>query len=581
MALAIDNGSASGTSGSVLTSALPAAESEPLADGSTAALASSGIDNPIRPASNAKAGTAEDTKAVVGADAVPAHGNAIAAADAMGIATVASMAIDSTSNGSSLLCNGTWDPSRQAPQTSAGNKADSKSNITSGRSGSKPMESTGAGKFTASSQPRGNDTLPSVGLSNTADPPSISTSARPSNDVRERLFARAGVSAGPEDEKENGLLSDMSKPKSKSRSTARGLTTSGAQAHNSDLVQLAPRGTASNAIAVAAKLSKSARTSGKGMGSGSCIRLVASTHAMSPEKSQLLLSDLALYKLLKDSQKDINDYDWKKFIPEIRQEGKSPLLLLKDSVTKLEAAVDGGVLVSSGPMQSFLDFLSREATEERLNARQPDLCNCWYSLISKIASKIHMLQDPARRKLLMPTMKVLATRLQDALGSGNSVIAANSKECMMRIASLSGLAGYSSIIAAVCDGVMQTLASRRKELIRAGCSRPFALAMAIAPDKSILRCEKQGEMISETMVTLIISKSQEVRDAGRLAYHILDSRSINGIILTIDKKLKFRSPKAMSYLRLAKDNAKVEMSEGGDLFSWIKDNGYGHFPLAL
>ena len=540
MALTTDNGPASGTctSSPTLISAPPVAEPLPLADGSTVELASSGTDNPLRPASNANAGTAEDSKAVVGVEVAPAHGG-----------TNLSMAMLSTSTASKLLPEDTFDRPRHGPNPTAGGKPDTNCR----RSGPRLKASIGAARTTTS-----------------ATTPSISTTARTG------VGGQKGITRA-EVEKENGEVLD----RSKSMSGQMPALGSGAHAHNSVPVQLAPRGTASNAIAVAAKLNKSARTSGKGLGPGSRIRIVASTHPMSPEKSPLLLSDLALYKLLKDSQKDISAYDWKKFIPEIRQEGESPLQLLKDSVTKLEAAVDGGILASAGPLQSFIDFLSREATEERLNARQPELCNCWYSLVSKIASEIHMFKDPARRKLLMPTMKVLATRLQDALGSGNSATAANSKECMMRIASLSGLAGYSSVIAALCDGVMQTLASRRKELIRAGCSRPFALAMAIAPDKSIRRCENQGEMISETMVTLIISKSQEVRDAGRLAYHILDSRSINGIILTIDKKLKFRSPKAMSYLRLAKDNAKVEMSEGGDMFSWIKDNDYGHFPLAL
>ena len=192
-ALATQQDSVSGADRSALILESPAA-------GHTA---KSSTDNVRLTAPTKSAGTIEETTALVDPEAAPAHDVTIASTDAMGIAKAASMAMVRTSNAPGLLSEDTVDPPHQNPNPTASTELDTNGR----RSGPRPKASTGAARSSTSLLPRSNGDLPSTGCSNTAEPPSISTTAH-TGVGRQKGIARAEV------EKANGVVLARSKPKS-------------------------------------------------------------------------------------------------------------------------------------------------------------------------------------------------------------------------------------------------------------------------------------------------------------------------------------------------------------------------------
>ena len=557
MALAPDNGPASGTSSPTLISAPTATHLLPLADSSTAELASSVTDNPNRPASNE---ATEDAKA---AGAAEAHGGTKASPDVTDIGANASISMVPTSSAPSLLSEDAVETPRPAPNKVPCTKSDTF-----------PLQSN---------KVAGSAAMPKPSLVSRTDRAEITNKA---NVQGRRIGALHGTTS---------LSGTTDASLGKTLATIRAMSTENLGKYSSNLV--ARRGCGKENGPTSANAPTSSR---RGFSARSATNSI--TFSTIPAKASVESSEAGAlsssphhhdYRKMmtrKDPLPTIIyfDVDFKKeeqltvlqvlpLLKKIFDSGIGDPQRLQRAADALNDCLERRGLDHPKCRLRLLQFIADNVSHPHLNHCRPQLSNAFHKLFRVCASQLSTM-SPTDVKPLIPMLLAMSSEfLMEPRGPMSStnlpktISARNSANQFALLVSANDPMQFMFIGRQLGNAIIET----NKPAQKIGCAHSLAIVVEIAPSELIVSLERgtgkktTKELLSRASIELLAGRNggEDVRKAGKMLCHRLEAKGYVEISDRIEEKL---SKSQKSYL----DRSKAAAEEDWERFGakWLSEN---------
>ena len=503
--------------------------SPPTTDPIVEPLADAGTDNPIRPASNANAGSIDDTKAVAGAETAPAHGVTIAPTDGMVMAPIPNAPGQVSKDAARILPDST--PIASAPCKTSGANAAIGMSLNHKGDGAIPFErSSNVGRDAGRHQDKENADAPARPISGMTEPrsmPGNSTSPKPAT----LLSSRAG---GPSKTATATSTSRLNRSKTMTRSRKSTVGTSHPRTFRPLPSNLQPRSTnvlSTNGIcSVEGKPERTAKTS---------VESAIPIPSASSESKILVLSKAEgaqLMKQLNTAKKRIEDLDG-------LRNNKLYIDWDAEARAKISDSLNSNAFLHTPSLNLVVKLFTNIISDAQLNNSRTAICRQWLDVIrDDFAGAIERISkdedgDELRKKLAAPLRQV-AAHLCKTLGRGEPCVVDKARAVYRRILLLTSDPTFYAPLKILGDLVPTKSATLAKS-----CGMLLSFAIDVASPKSIELCESSKKKptfaISSPIAALSDSNAghADVRLHGRIAYFRLKAKGYKEIEERVQENL--------------------------------------------